>query len=247
MREGRGSLSQTQFYKKNHRWTEGLISAAKAVVPSTNRLIETADGVISGGNLPEQLIVASNDVAASTAQLVAASRVKVSFMSKTQDRLETASKAVTAACRSLVRQVQEIIAQKNRDEGEVIDYSKMGDNEFKVKQMDQQVCYESSFQALQHVLTVTLRSKSSSLRMPWPRLGRDLVRCASCLISKSKRVGVRGDEEIIALQFSTGVFICEVLKAVPGPFVLFTEAGGCSAWYDTILYFGPKIFLTLSM
>ena len=31
VREGRGSSSRTAFYKKNNRWTEGLISAAKAV------------------------------------------------------------------------------------------------------------------------------------------------------------------------------------------------------------------------
>ncbi|KAF2440745.1 ANTH-domain-containing protein [Karstenula rhodostoma CBS 690.94] len=139
VREGRGSMTRTQFYKKHNRWTEGLISAAKAVASSTNTLIETADGVISGRNSPEQLIVASNDVAASTAQLVAASRVKASFMSKTQDRLETASKAVTSACRSLVRQVQDIIAQKNKDEGESVDYTKLSDHEFKVRQMEQQV------------------------------------------------------------------------------------------------------------
>lgn len=139
VREGRGSSSKTAFYKKNNRWTEGLISAAKAVASSTNTLIETADGVISGRNSPEQLIVASNDVAASTAQLVAASRVKASFMSKTQDRLETASKAVGAACRALVRQVQDIIAEKNRDGDEVVDYSKLSSHEFKVQEMEQQV------------------------------------------------------------------------------------------------------------
>ena len=139
VREGKGSMTRTQFYKKHNRWTEGLISAAKAVASSTNTLIETADGVISGRNSPEQLIVASNDVAASTAQLVAASRVKASFMSKTQDRLENASKAVTSACRALVRQVQDIIAQKNRDEGEAVDYTKLSDHEFKVRQMEQQV------------------------------------------------------------------------------------------------------------
>ncbi|KAK2743389.1 sla2 Src-like adaptor 2 [Myotisia sp. PD_48] len=139
VKEGRGSSSRTAFYKKNNRWTEGLISAAKAVASSTNTLIETADGVISGRNSPEQLIVASNDVAASTAQLVAASRVKATFMSKTQDRLETASKAVGAACRSLVRQVQEIIAEKNRDETEAVDYSSLSGHEFKVREMEQQV------------------------------------------------------------------------------------------------------------
>lgn len=136
---GRGSSSKTAFYKKNNRWTEGLISAAKAVASSTNTLIETADGVLSNRNSPEQLIVASNNVAASTAQLVAASRVKAGFMSKSQENLETASKAVGTACRSLVRQVQSMI--KDRDAGdEDVDYSKLGSHEFKVREMEQQVC-----------------------------------------------------------------------------------------------------------
>lgn len=135
---GRGSSSRTAFYKKNNRWTEGLISAAKAVASSTNRLIETADGVLSNRNSPEQLIVASNDVAASTAQLVAASRVKAGFMSKSQENLEQASKAVGAACRALVRQVQNMIKDRNQDE-EQVDYSKLGAHEFKVREMEQQV------------------------------------------------------------------------------------------------------------
>lgn len=83
----------------------------------------------------------ANDVAASTAQLVAASRVKASFMSKSQERLENASKAVTGACRSLVKQVQEIITAKNSDENETVDYSKLSGYEIKVQEMEQQVCY----------------------------------------------------------------------------------------------------------
>ncbi|KAF3768419.1 ANTH-domain-containing protein [Cryphonectria parasitica EP155] len=136
---GRGSSSRTAFYKKNNRWTEGLLSAAKAVATSTNTLIETADGVLSGRNSPEQLIVASNDVAASTAQLVAASRVKAGFMSKNQEALEQASKAVGAACRSLVRQVQAMIKDRLGGEEEQVDYGKLGAHEFKVREMEQQV------------------------------------------------------------------------------------------------------------
>ena len=139
VKEGRGSSSRAAFYKKNNRWTAGLISAAKAVASSTNTLIETADGVISGRNSPEQLIVASNDVSASTAQLVAASRVKATFGSRTQDRLEEASKAVGRACRSLVKQVQSIISQRNKDEGEDVDYAALSSHEFKVQEMQQQV------------------------------------------------------------------------------------------------------------
>ena len=145
VKEGRGSSSRTAFYKKNNRWTEGLISAAKAVATSTNTLIETADGVISGRNSPEQLIVASNDVAASTAQLVAASRVKATFMSKTQDRLEQASKAVGSACRTLVRQVQELIRERHRDEGDEGDIVGLSGHEFKVREMEQQVCIRTEW------------------------------------------------------------------------------------------------------
>uniref|UniRef100_A0A060TG10 ARAD1D19316p n=1 Tax=Blastobotrys adeninivorans TaxID=409370 RepID=A0A060TG10_BLAAD len=136
---GRGSQSRTAYYKKHNRWTEGLISAAKAVAGSTNILIETADGVLSNHNTPEQLIVASNEVAASTAQLVAASRVKANFMSKTQDKLEVASKSVTSACRSLVTQVQDILAERTTSKEDMPDYSAMSAHEFRTASMEQQV------------------------------------------------------------------------------------------------------------
>lgn len=181
VKEGRGSSSRTAFYKKNNRWTEGLISAAKAVATSTNTLIETADGVISGRNSPEQLIVASNDVAASTAQLVAASRVKATFMSKTQDRLETASKAVGSACRSLVRQVQDIIAEKNRNETEAIDYTKLSGHEFKVREMEQQVWIfyipPPLHDIMSHIPNVTRRSKFSNLKMHSVKPESNLAKC----------------------------------------------------------------------
>lgn len=182
VREGRGSSSKTAFYKKNNRWTEGLISAAKAVASSTNTLIETADGVISGRNSPEQLIVASNDVAASTAQLVAASRVKASFMSKTQDRLEGASKAVGVACRKLVRQVQDIISERNRDETETVDYSALSSHEFKVREMEQQVSplfFDSyCLNSPRHMLMVPrYRLKFCSWRMVCLGLDNVWVRC----------------------------------------------------------------------
>lgn len=135
--QGKGSSTTQQFYKRNNRWTEGLISAAKAVAFATNLLIESADGVLSGTHTLEQLIVASNEVAAATAQLVAASRVKASLMSKTQDRLELAAKAVTEACKALVRQVKEITAKQI--DAEQTDYSTLGAHEFKVREMEQQV------------------------------------------------------------------------------------------------------------
>lgn len=135
---GKGSSTNQQFYKKNNRWTEGLISAARAVAFATTMLIESADGVITGSHSLEQLIVASNEVSAATAQLVAASRVKAEFMSKTQDRLERAAKAVTEACKALVRQVK-IITDKQMNQGET-DYSTMATHEFKVKEVSSKGC-----------------------------------------------------------------------------------------------------------
>ncbi|VDB86633.1 unnamed protein product [Peniophora sp. CBMAI 1063] len=135
--QGKGSGGSQQFYKRNSRWTEGLISAARAVAFATNTLIEAADGVLSGTHSLEQLIVASNEVAASTAQLVAASRVKANLMSKTQENLELAAKAVTDACKGLVRQVRAISAKQVEQED--VDYASMATLEFKRAEMEQQV------------------------------------------------------------------------------------------------------------
>lgn len=137
--QNKGSQTRAQYYKKHNRWTEGLISAAKAVAGSTKILIETADGVLSCKNSHEQLIVASNEVAASTAQLVAASRVKATFMSKTQDQLEVASKTVTSACRGLVSQVQDILSNRTNGGDNEVDYSKLSNHENKTVEMEQQV------------------------------------------------------------------------------------------------------------
>lgn len=136
--KGKGNQSRTEFYKKNNRWTEGLISASKAVAGATNILIQTADGVLRETNSHEQLIVASNEVAASTAQLVAASRVKANFVSKTQDNLEGASSLVSSACKSLVSKVQQLMDNKDPYQND-IDLSKLTPYEGKTVEMEQQV------------------------------------------------------------------------------------------------------------
>ena len=112
----KGGTTKSDFYK-NSRWTEGLISASKAVAGATNVLIHTADGVLKQSNSHEELIVASNEVAASTAQLVAASRVKANFVSQAQDNLEIASSNVSKACKSLVVKVEGLLIRKD-EEGE---------------------------------------------------------------------------------------------------------------------------------
>jgi hypothetical protein len=137
--QGRGTSSKAAFYKKNNRWTEGLISAAKAVAVATNLLVEAADWVISKTHSLEQLIVASNEVSAATAQLVAASRVKATFASRTQERLELAAKSVKEAANELVKQVKQLVSKQSQDHSIRIDFNNLSVHEFKRQEMEQQV------------------------------------------------------------------------------------------------------------
>lgn len=61
-----------------------------------------ADKVVSGQGKFEQLVVASQEIAASTAQLVVASRVKADRNSKNMSALSQASKSVTQATGGVV-------------------------------------------------------------------------------------------------------------------------------------------------
>ena len=97
-----GTASAKEFYKRNHQWTEGLISAAKAVGMGAKFLLTAADKVVSGQGKFEQLVVASQEIAASTAQRVVASRVKADRNSKNMSALSHASKGVTQATGGVV-------------------------------------------------------------------------------------------------------------------------------------------------
>jgi hypothetical protein len=105
-------------------------------------------------------------------------------MSKTQEKLEDASKAVTGACRSLVKQVQAIIENRNRDEGEDVDYSKLSGHDFKVRQMEQQVstynpptpmavCITAQFAdescVISRLKSCSLRTRSARPGISWAR------------------------------------------------------------------------------
>lgn len=116
-RHHQGAATQQEFYAKNSRWTEGLISASKAVGWGATQLVyvtpwrgsgqcdarglggsvgvaqlsvgletqalpgsvprESADKVVLHTGKYEELIVCSHEIAASTAQLVAASKVRL--------------------------------------------------------------------------------------------------------------------------------------------------------------------------
>lgn len=136
--EGRGTASQTEFYQKHSRWTEGLISAAKAVGFGANQLCGAADRLVSsGGTKFEELIVCSQDIAASTAQLVVASRVKANPKSFSLQQLQTASRAVSEATGQVVAQAKS--AAEAIEDRDAMDFSKLSLTQTKRLEMDSQV------------------------------------------------------------------------------------------------------------
>ncbi len=99
---GGGVKSAAQFYKRNSRWIDGLVSAAKAVGAGATVLVDTADGVVRGSAELEELMVAGQEIAASTAQLVTASRVKAPRTSANKAALEGTTKGVFDATKALI-------------------------------------------------------------------------------------------------------------------------------------------------
>ncbi|KAF3850784.1 hypothetical protein F7725_012556 [Dissostichus mawsoni] len=100
---GRGAASLKEFYARNSRWTEGLISAAKAVGWGATEMVESADKVVLHTGKYEELIVCSHEIAASTAQLVAASKVKAGRGSKRLSALQQASRHVNEMAANVLR------------------------------------------------------------------------------------------------------------------------------------------------
>lgn len=137
---GRGTTggSTAAFYKKNNKWTEGLVSAAKAVAEATTFLVECADGLIKGTHSMEQLIVAAQEVGVSTTQLVAASRVKAVPFSKAQNKLEDAAVAVREATKLLVKAARDA-AKLNAEKSAREEIGRLSRHEIKIKEIQQQV------------------------------------------------------------------------------------------------------------
>jgi huntingtin interacting protein 1 len=104
--------SVAQFYKKNSRWVDGLLSAAKAVGAGATVLVDTADGVLSGTAKFEELMVCGQEIAASTVQLVTASRVKAPSRDALAP-LEDTSKKVSNATKMLIEAAREAGAKNN--------------------------------------------------------------------------------------------------------------------------------------
>ncbi|KAM9392582.1 huntingtin interacting protein 1 related b [Pholidichthys leucotaenia] len=134
---GRGAASIKEFYAKNSRWTEGLISAAKAVGWGATEMVESADKVVLHTGKYEELIVCSHEIAASTAQLVAASKVKADRNSKKLSTLQQASRLVNEMAANVVASTK--TGQEHLEEKDTMDFSGMSLIKLKKEEMESQV------------------------------------------------------------------------------------------------------------
>ena len=179
-------IMAASFYKKNSVWTAGLISAAQAVAGATSHLVETADALLrTKSRSPEHLIVASTGVTASTAQLMAAARVKANPSWPCSESLDGAARAVSDANKSLVSLVTSKSALFDSDGG-----SEMKDENlpttiqgFKIAEMDQQV------------EILALERKLQSARIQLARLRQSQYNLGSSEKAPEKTVEIIGGNE----------------------------------------------------
>ncbi|XP_070076437.1 huntingtin-interacting protein 1-related protein isoform X1 [Equus caballus] len=134
---GRGAATQQEFYAKNSRWTEGLISASKAVGWGATQLVESADKVVLHTGKYEELIVCSHEIAASTAQLVAASKVKADKHSPHLSRLQECSRTVNEMAANVVASTKS--GQEQIEERDTMDFSGLSLIKLKKQEMETQV------------------------------------------------------------------------------------------------------------
>lgn len=91
------------------QWSEGLISAARLVAAATHTLVEAAQNLVQGVGTEDVLISSAKQVAASTAQLLIACRVRSDPNSETGRRLQAAGNAVIKSTDNLVRAAQQAL------------------------------------------------------------------------------------------------------------------------------------------
>lgn len=102
-----GKVSRSPLISSDDgQWSEGLISAARLVAAATHSLVEAAQNLVQGHGTEEMLISSAKQVAASTAQLLIACKVRSDPNSETGRRLQAAGNAVIKSTDNLVRAAQ---------------------------------------------------------------------------------------------------------------------------------------------
>jgi len=139
--KGRQASGNSPLYRADPTWSNGLISAAKAVAMSTRGLVDTANKcatgqVIPGGN-EEALVATSSQIASATQQLMSACKSKSDINSPSQHKLSNAAKAVSNSVNLLVAASRALAA--NVASEQELEFDKLTVTGFKVKEMEQQM------------------------------------------------------------------------------------------------------------
>jgi len=110
-----GNPKTKHLYHKDPTWANGLISAAQKVAAVIREMVMSADAAAKGQAEEERLVASARAVAATTAQLVAASRAKADPASQAQQKLSAVAKAVATATTQLVEAAR-LSSQQEREE-----------------------------------------------------------------------------------------------------------------------------------
>jgi len=90
-------------YRNDPTWANGLISSSKSVAQSLMLLVRACNAAVRGELEEEAIIALSSTVAAATAQLVTASRVRANPNSKAQKDLDLSAKQVAKTTDRMVK------------------------------------------------------------------------------------------------------------------------------------------------
>lgn len=130
--------NNTEFYKRNSSWTEGLISAANVVAMAARSLVDSADMAMSGQAKYSELAAAAHEVAAATTQLVVASRVKANKDSDKLKILTGVAKQVNQ-CTNNVVDTARVCAELIEQEVDKVDIGSLSLHQTKKLEMESQV------------------------------------------------------------------------------------------------------------
>uniref|UniRef100_A0A671NP40 Talin-1-like n=1 Tax=Sinocyclocheilus anshuiensis TaxID=1608454 RepID=A0A671NP40_9TELE len=111
---------------KNARKLCTLFSFARMVAAATNNLCEAANSAVQGHASEEKLISSAKQVAASTAQLLVACKVKADQDSQTMKRLQAAGNAVKRASDNLVKAAQKAAFEAQDDQAVMVKSKMVG-------------------------------------------------------------------------------------------------------------------------
>jgi len=90
-------------YRNDPTWANGLISSSKSVAQSLMLLVKACNAAVRGELEEEAIIALSSTVAAATAQLVTASRVRANPNSQAQKDLDDSAKSVARSTDKMVK------------------------------------------------------------------------------------------------------------------------------------------------